>query len=234
MLVFTFFLAALFGGGGAIPEEALSEARRLMVAEHLAARDIVDPAVLAAMGRVPRHKFMRPGDEPFAYGDHPYPIGEGQTISQPYIVALMTQLAEIKPGDRVFEVGAGSGYAAAVYAECGAQVFAVELIPELAARARANLDATGYGTVEVRAGDGFAGWPEHAPFQAILLTCAAPRVPEPLIQQLAEGGRLIAPIGDTWQELIRYRKRDGALVAEPGIAVRFVPMRGEIEKPPAK
>jgi len=232
MLAFPILLASLFSAPPD-PEAAFADARERMVAEQIAARGVADPLVLASMRRVPRHRFMRPGDEIFAYGDHPYPIGEGQTISQPYIVALMAELAELTGRERVLEIGAGSGYGAAVLAGCAAAVYSVELIPALAERARATLAATGHATVEVTCGDGFLGRPEAAPFDAILLTCAAPRIPEPLAAQLAEGGRLVAPVGMFDQSLVRYRKRGGVLAAEPGIPVRFVPMRGIIEGPAA-
>ncbi len=232
MLAFPILLASLFSAPPD-PEAAFNEARERMVEEQVAGRGIADPLVLASMRRVPRHRFMRPGDERFAYGDHPYPIGEGQTISQPYIVALMAELAELTGRERVLEIGAGSGYGAAVLAGCAAAVYSVELLPSLAERARATLEATGHANVEVTAGDGFLGRPDAAPFDAILLTCATPRIPGPLAAQLAEGGRLIAPVGTTDQTLVRHRKQGGVLIAEPGLPVRFVPMRGIIEGKPA-
>ena len=166
-----------------------------MVARQLQRRDITDPRVLVAMGTVPRHRFVPEAMVSRAYGDYPLPIGEDQTISQPYIVALMTQWAEVAPGDRVLEVGTGSGYQAAVLAELTDKVFSIEIRPELARQAAARLKDLGYGRVQVASGDGYQGWPEAAPFDAILVTAAAPRVPPALTAQLKEGGRLVIPLG---------------------------------------
>ncbi|MCB9706372.1 MAG: protein-L-isoaspartate(D-aspartate) O-methyltransferase [Myxococcales bacterium] len=204
------------------------EERDRMVDEQLAPREIRSPAVLAAMRKVPRHLFVPADQTRFAYGDHPLPIGYDVTISQPYIVALMSQLAEVKPGDRVLEIGTGSGYQAAILAELGAEVYSIEIIEPLASEARARLEALGYGDrVHVRNGDGYGGWPEEAPFAAILLTAAPPRVPPPLREQLAIGGRLVAPVGTFVQSLIVLtRTRRGYRQREEGL-VRFVPMTGE-------
>jgi protein-L-isoaspartate(D-aspartate) O-methyltransferase len=201
-------------------------AREEMVARQLQGRDITDPRVLAAMAKVPRHLFVPERLASQAYGDHPLPIGSGQTISQPYIVALMSQWAEVKPGDRVLEVGTGSGYQAAVLAELTDQVFTIELLPELAREAAGRLAALGYSRVQVTCGDGYQGWPEKAPFAAILVTAAAPRVPGALGAQLAEGGRLVIPLGtpQTSQILVRFRKVQGKLQEETGVPVRFVPL----------
>lgn len=207
-----------------------TQARRDMVEHQLIGRDITDEAVLSAMRRVPRERFVTSGDEPLAYGDHPLPVGHGATISQPYIVALMTQLARVTPGERVLDVGTGSGYQAAVLAEMGADVYGIEVVPELAERAADDLRAAGYPNVHVRAGDGYHGWPEAAPFAAIIVAAAAPALPRPLTDQLAPGGRLVIPVGRFVQELLVIEKRPGGeLHAETVIPVRFVPMVGDVE-----
>lgn len=208
-----------------------TEARQRMVDDQLAGRDITDSSVLSAMRRVPRHRFVAPEQRRFAYADHPLPIGHGATISQPYIVALMTQLARVEPGDRVLDVGTGSGYQAAVLAEMGAEVYSVEIVPELAEGAGALLRELGYTGVQVRAGDGYAGWPERAPFDAILVAAAAPTLPRPLTEQLAVGGRLVIPVGRGAQELMVLEKRPhGDLHTEQVLPVRFVPMTGAVER----
>jgi protein-L-isoaspartate(D-aspartate) O-methyltransferase len=208
--------------------------RQLMVAQQLKARDIIDPRVLAAMGKVPRHRFVPEDLRSLAYEDHPLPIGLGQTISQPYIVALMTQWAEVKPGEKVLEVGTGSGYQAAVLAELTDRVFSIELLPELAEAARNRLRDLGYGRVQVRSGDGYQGWPEEAPFDAILVTATAPEVPSALKEQLKEGGRLVIPVGPpgSVQELLHLRKVKGELREEQRVPVRFVPLvkPGEVKR----
>ena len=211
------------------PADAYAAERAAMVRTQLAARDITDQRVLDAMGRVPRHRFVLRGYEDQAYADRPLPIRGGQTISQPYIVALMTQLAKVKAGDRVLDIGTGSGYQAAVLAEIGADVASIEIVPELAAEAKARL-AELYPKVIVRTGDGYRGWPERAPFQAVILAAAAPRVPQPLIDQLALGGRLVLPLGDgLGQELLVITKQeDGSTARETVAPVMFVPMTGEV------
>jgi protein-L-isoaspartate(D-aspartate) O-methyltransferase len=202
------------------------EARQAMVARQLQRRDITDPRVLIAMGTVPRHRFVPESLASQAYEDHPLPIGSGQTISQPYIVALMTQWAEVHPGDQVLEVGTGSGYQAAVLGELTDRVFSIELRPELARQAAARLKELGYGRVRVKSGDGYLGWPEEAPFDAILVTAAAPRVPQALETQLKEGGRLVIPLEDPYggQTLVRFRKVQGKLIEEASLPVSFVPL----------
>lgn len=207
-------------------EDRYALERRRMVAEQLQGRDITDPRVLAAMGKVPRHRFVPENLAPLAYNDHPLPIGSGQTISQPYIVALMTQWAEVKPGDKVLEVGTGSGYQAAVLAEITDQVFSIELKPELANAAEIRLKALGYEGINLRTGDGYQGWPEEAPFDAILVTATAPEVPQAFEEQLKEGGRLVIPVGhpDSVQQLLRLRKVKGELKEEKRLPVRFVPL----------
>ena len=188
-----------------------------------------DAAVLAALRAVPRHRFVPAPQAREAYADHPLPIGHGQTISQPYIVALMTEQAQLKPDDVVLEVGTGSGYQAAVLAEIVAQVYTIEIVEPLAHQAARDLAAAGYSRVEVRAGDGYAGWPEHAPFDAILVTAAPDHVPEPLKAQLAVGGRMVLPVGPDGgiQELIVLEKQpDGRLDRTVVMPVRFVPFTG--------
>jgi protein-L-isoaspartate(D-aspartate) O-methyltransferase len=206
--------------------ENFQQARQAMVSRQLQGRDITDLRVLAAMGRVPRQRFVPEALASQAYGDYPLPIGLGQTISQPYIVALMTQWAEVRPGDKVLEVGTGSGYQAAILAELTDKVFTIELLPELARQAAARLKALGYGGVQVKCGDGYQGWPEEAPFEAILVTAAADRVPEALKKQLAEGGRLVIPLGPAGgaQTLVRWAKIKGKLMKEASLPVMFVPL----------
>ena len=189
----------------------------------------LEPAVIAALRSVPRHAFVPEWQQDLAYGNHPLPIGAGQTISQPYIVAIMSQLLGVGQGDRVFELGTGSGYQAAVLAAMGVEVYTVEIVPELAERARETLDSLGYDKVQVRAGDGWLGWPEAAPFDGIIVTAAAPRIPEPLVEQLKTGGRLVIPVGqpDGVQQLVVYEKEpSGELVGRHHLPVRFVPVTG--------
>ncbi len=208
------------------------EGRQRLVSEQIESRGVTDPRVLAAMRTVPRHEFVPREQRPLAYEDHPLPIGHGQTISQPYIVAAMTELAQVRPGSKVLEIGTGSGYQAAVLAEIGADVYTIEIIPELAESADATLKRLGYH-VHVRAGDGYQGWPEHAPFDAILVTAAPPRVPEPLKQQLTVGGRLVIPVGDFYQELLVLTRLPEGFQHRSVFPVRFVPMTGEVQKDPA-
>lgn len=215
-------------------DEARQAARgREMVDTQLVARGIRDPAVLAAMGRVPRHAFVPASERAWAYEDGPLPIGDGQTISQPYVVAFMTEAAAITPGMKVLEIGTGSGYQAAVLAEVGARVWSIEIVPTLADRARATLLGLGYGDrVTLRTGDGYRGWPEVAPFDRILLTAAPERVPEPLRAQLAVGGRMVLPVGPSEAQalVILDKLADGGWREEEAFPVRFVPMTGEAER----
>jgi protein-L-isoaspartate(D-aspartate) O-methyltransferase len=182
------------------------------------------------MRAVPRHRFVPEAWRRFAYSDQPLPIGEEQTISQPYIVALMTELLSLRPGDKVLEIGTGSGYQAAVLAEITDQVYSIEIIESLAESAAERLGQLGYDKVQVRAGDGYRGWPEEAPFDAIIVTAAPDHVPEPLLAELAPGGRLVIPVGSFFQELKRITRRaDGTFREESVLPVRFVPMTGEAE-----
>ncbi|MDA8388649.1 MAG: protein-L-isoaspartate(D-aspartate) O-methyltransferase [Nitrospiraceae bacterium] len=202
--------------------------RRRMVAGQLAARGIKDERVLAAMEKVPRHLFTAPEYAEMAYDDMALPLGDGQTISQPYMVAVMTELLALRGGEKVLEVGTGSGYQAAVLAELAAEVYTVEYRPELAERAKRKLDGLGYGNIRSMAADGSAGWPEGAPYQGILVTAAAPDVPPPLIEQLDEGGRLVIPLGSRGsQRLLMAVKRQGRLVKEYHTFCVFVPLLGQ-------
>jgi len=202
-------------------------AREAMVQEQIAARKVKNAAVLAAMRRVPRHKFMPENVRRFAYDDRPVPIGMAQTISQPYIVALMTELAAVGRGSRVLEIGTGSGYQAAVLAELGADVYSIEILAPLRERAVEILAQLGYAQVKTRVGDGYLGWPEAAPFDAIIVTAAPARVPELLKQQLKVGGRLVLPVGKVDQELEIITRTTAGFSEEGVIPVRFVPMTGK-------
>jgi protein-L-isoaspartate(D-aspartate) O-methyltransferase len=205
--------------------------RLRMVEEQIHCRGIDDPAVLAALSRVPRHLFVPGAGSPEAYADTPLPIGYGQTISQPYIVALMSSLLAVKPGDRVLEIGTGSGYQAAVLAELGAEVWTLEIVEPLGEQARQTLAGLGYRNVHVRVGDGYRGWPEQAPFDGIIVTAAPPQIPKPLLDQVKAGGHIVLPVGETWQDLLVLTKRpDGAFDQRTVLPVRFVPMTGEAQR----
>jgi len=208
----------------AAAEDPLAAARARMVAETIAARGVKDPRVLAAMRKVPRHDFVPADARSRAYDDGPVPIGHGQTASQPYVVAVMTELAELGPRSRVLEIGTGSGYQAAVLAEVAGEVYSIELLEPLAASARRTLERLGYGRIHLRRGDGYRGWPEAAPFDAIVVTAAPPEVPKALLDQLAIGGRLVVPVGTTEQELeVHQRTAEGVRVKKV-FPVTFVPM----------
>lgn len=208
------------------PQEERARQQRLeMVRSHLMDRDITDKDVLSAMGRVKRHLFVAEDQQSMAYDDHPLPIGHGQTISQPYIVALMTQLARPTADARALDVGTGSGYQAAVLAEIVDQVYSIEIVCPLADQARERLQALGYDNVEVRCGDGYEGWPDQAPFDVIIVAAAPDHVPQPLVDQLAPGGRLVIPVGGFDQELMLIEKtQDGSLRHRTVAPVRFVPL----------
>ena len=210
-------------------EDPFAVAREQMVDRQLAARGIRDERVLAAMRRVPRHELVPERERPHAYEDRPLPIGHGQTISQPYVVAAMSEAVGLSGGEKVLEIGTGSGYQAAVLAELSATVYSIELEPELAERARKDLTRLGYTRVHVRAGNGYHGWPEQAPFDAIVVTAAPDHVPPALLEQLAVGGRMVLPVGSFDQELVLIRKDEDGVHRESLMGVRFVPMRGEHE-----
>jgi protein-L-isoaspartate(D-aspartate) O-methyltransferase len=235
------WLTGLSGRGTAAPvlvstgADPLAVARQQMVSSQLvsAGRGITNARVIAAMAKVPRHEFVPRSLRSEAYDDRPLPIGSGQTISQPFIVAFMTEQLEPKPTDRVLEVGTGSGYQAAVLAELVARVYTIEIVEELAERAAADLKRLGYTNVQVRGGDGYKGWPEAAPFDSIIVTCAPERVPQPLVDQLKDGGRIIIPIGPLWnQDLVLLRKQGGKLERHAVLPVRFVPMTGKAQAKP--
>ncbi len=212
-------------------EPEFLEARKRMLIHHLHGRDITDSAVLRAMGRVPRQLFVSEPLRELAYADHPLPIGHEQTISQPYIVALMTQLAQPSPESRALDIGTGSGYHAAVLAEICKEVYSIEIIKPLAEEAEKRLQSLGYTNITVRHGDGYRGWPEKAPFHVIIVAAAPDHVPQPLVDQLAPGGRLVLPVGRFYQQLLVVEKQlDGTVRRIPSVPVSFVPMTGEAER----
>ncbi len=227
LLSYTLGLVCIWG---TIAEaDALKEARMRLVADTIEARGVGDPDVLDAMRRVERHLFIPENQVAHAYEDRPVPIGHGQTISQPYIVALMTEIVKPQSDFRVLEIGAGSGYQAAVLAELVDHVYTVEIVPPLAEWAKERLDLAGYTNVTVRHADGFYGWEEHAPFDAIVVTAAAPHIPPPLLEQLREGGRMIIPVGSRFrtQQLVLVEKKDGSFNTRNIMPVRFVPFTRE-------
>ncbi|MBI2845224.1 MAG: protein-L-isoaspartate(D-aspartate) O-methyltransferase [Chloroflexi bacterium] len=233
LILSVFLLAGCAPAGRSTPaatpdDEAYAEEREAMVANQIAARGVSDELVLAAMRAVPRHEFVPDEYLGQAYDDHPLPIGFGQTISQPYIVALMTELLQIEPGDSVLEVGTGSGYQAAVLAEITDQVYTVEIIPELASSAEESLRRLGYTQVIVANLDGYYGWEEYAPFDAIIVTAAPDHIPSALVQQLKDGGRLVIPVGPpgAYQTLWQIIKQGEQLVSYNWGPVRFVPLTG--------
>jgi protein-L-isoaspartate(D-aspartate) O-methyltransferase len=224
-------LAASGCGQQAAPVTDFTAQRQRMVTEQLKARGISDDRVLAAMDKVPREEFVPADVKASSYADQALPIGQGQTISQPYVVAFMTEQLRLSSSDRVLEIGTGSGYQAAILAELVAEVYSIEIIEPLAKMAEATLQRLGYTSIQVKAGDGYKGWPERAPFDAITVTCAPDHVPQPLIDQLKEGGRMIIPVGGFGdQELYLLEKKNGELQRRAVLPVRFVPMTGEAEK----
>ncbi len=200
-----------------------------MVKDQIEQRDVKDDRVLNAMRKVPRHEFVPEHLQKYAYADEPLPIGEDQTISQPYIVAYMTEQLELKATDNILEIGTGSGYQAAVLAEIADSVFTIEIVDVLAKRAELTLKKLGYKNIMVKSGDGYKGWPEHAPFDKIIITAAPTRIPQPLVEQLKIGGRLILPLGDYSQDLVLIQKNEAGVTQRKLLPVRFVPMTGEIE-----
>jgi protein-L-isoaspartate(D-aspartate) O-methyltransferase len=238
-LAISFVLASLgcgAGGGGRVstmsqPDDPYRAAREAMVAEQIEARGIRDPAVLAAMRHVPRHRFVPPELAAHAQIDRPLPIGHQQTISQPYIVAAMTEHLAPRRDMRVLEIGTWSGYQAAVLAECVREVYTIEILPELGRQAAALLAELGYENVHVRIGDGYDGWPEEAPFDAIVVTAAPPKIPQPLLDQLAVGGRLVIPVGEASEaELLVITRTPHGFEQRKAEAVRFVPMTGKAQE----
>ncbi len=218
------------GPGGAFQVQdmgAMTRLRHEMVRRQIEGRGVRDRAVLAAMRRVPRHEFVPRPFAGLAYLDQPVPIGHGQTISQPYIVAFMAEAAAIEPGDRVLEIGTGSGYGAAVLAELAGDVYTIEIVSALADQARRVLQRLGYTNVHVRTGNGWLGWQEHAPYDAIVVTAAPDRVPPALVEQLAMGGVIVVPVGDAVQTLRVLRKDESGLTEVASLPVRFVPLVGE-------
>ncbi len=208
------------------PKENFKGMREKMVEIQIKARGVKDPRVLSALFKVERHRFVPEECLDSAYADQPLPIGEGQTISQPYIVALMTDLLDLKGNEKILEIGTGSGYQAAVLAELAKEVYTIEIVERLASTAKNRLLELGYQNIKVKAGDGYLGWPEAAPFDAIIITCAPDHIPGPLVEQLREGGRMVVPVGTYSQELKKLVKRSGKIETTDVIPVIFVPMTG--------
>ncbi|MBP9142877.1 MAG: protein-L-isoaspartate(D-aspartate) O-methyltransferase [Thermoanaerobaculia bacterium] len=208
--------------------------RRQQMVEVVRDRGVSDARVLDAMGQVPRHLFVPEKVRPQAYEDFPLPIGSQQTISQPYIVALMTSLLDLKGGERVLEIGTGSGYQAAVLSKVAGEVYTIEILGALSEGARKAIDGLGYDNIHFRVGDGYAGWPEAAPFDGILVTAAPEKVPQPLLDQLKVGGKLVIPVGSFFQDLLVYTRTANGIERKNVAPVRFVPMTGEAQKPPPR
>ena len=223
---------AATGSGQQVPSAVdFAAQRRQMVDQQLKPRGIKDERVLAAMAKVPREEFVPADQRADAYQDGPLPIGYDQTISQPYIVAFMTEQLRLKPGDRVLEIGSGSGYQAAILADLVADVYTIEIVDALAKTAEATLQRLGYKNVHLKVGDGYKGWPEEAPFDAIIVTCAPDKVPQPLVDQLKDGGRMVIPVGERFaQQLYLLEKKNGQLKESATLPVRFVPMLREQKK----
>lgn len=226
--VLLIFLLFFHCTGSPQPSEEFKKQREQMVKWQIEARGVTDKRVLDAMRKVERHLFVPSELAAYAYADQPLPVGYNQTISQPYIVAFMTEALKLSPTSKVLEIGTGSGYQAAVLAELCDSVFSVEIVNELGTKAKALLKSLNYNNVFIRIGDGYQGWPEYAPFDAIIVTCAPTHVPEPLKEQLIEGGKMIIPVGETnYQELILLVKKKGRLIQQSVLPVRFVPMVDE-------
>ncbi len=211
-------------------EDQFTQMRNEMVKRQILARGVKDTLVINAMKNVPRHLFVAERDRNFAYNDEARAIGEGQTISQPYIVAFMTEELHVKPGDRVLEIGTGSGYQASVLAQIADSVYSIEIIEELAERAKQKIENLGYKNIIVKQGDGYLGWPEEAPFDAIIVTAAPQTIPPLLLEQLKVGGRMILPVGKYVQELVVISKNEGGHNMDSVLPVRFVPMTGQIQE----
>jgi protein-L-isoaspartate(D-aspartate) O-methyltransferase len=230
ILLYSCFPAAIFSNSHLLQENNFNadnrfEAKRMLMMEYqLRRRGIKDEKVLEAMSKIPRHQFVNPDWIDFAYSDRPLPIGYHQTISQPYIVAYMTEAAEISANDKVLEIGTGCGYQAAVLGELAKEVYTIEIIPELASNARQTLKRLGYQNIEVKTGNGYQGWNEHAPYNAIVVTAAPESIPESLIEQLALNGKMVIPVGKWYQEIIVLTKTPDGVIAHETIPVRFVPM----------
>ena len=233
LIVFCLMVFSCCVGRRGEEKKGFEEKRKAMVSEQIEERGIKDRRVLEAMEKVPRHRFVPEKYRTFAYEDSPLPIGEGQTISQPYIVALMTECLNLEGDEKVLEVGTGSGYQAAILSELVDGVYTIEILEPLAKRAEELLKNLGYRNVKVKCGDGYLGWEEYAPFDGIIVTCAPDHIPQPLIDQLAEGGRMVIPVGEIHfpQVLKLIEKREGKLIVQNVVPVRFVPMIGEeVEK----
>ena len=211
-------------------DDPYKKKRHEMVERQIVSRGVQDTLVLSAMKKVQRHRFVPDNVRPYAYYDEPLPIGYEQTISQPYIVAYMTESLGLKGGEKVLEVGTGSGYQAAVLAEIAGDVYTIEIVEPLAERAKKILEKEGYDNLHCRYGDGYRGWPEAAPFDAIIITAAPPKVPDPLLDQLVEGGRMVVPVGTWYQELLLITKTKKGFEKKRLIPVRFVPMTGEVQE----
>jgi protein-L-isoaspartate(D-aspartate) O-methyltransferase len=207
-----------------------TEERESMVKSQIEARGVKDTLVLSAMRKVPRHLFVPQNWRDQSYSDGPLPIGEGQTISQPYIVALMTELLNLKGDEKVLEIGTGSGYQAAILAEIAKEVYTIEIVCSLAEKAEKRLKEMGYRNIIVKCADGYQGWKEHAPFDGVIVTAAPDHIPQPLVDQLKVGGRLVIPVGEVFQELMVVIKTETGIKKMNAIPVRFVPMTGEAEK----
>ena len=207
------------------------EKRWQMVENQIISRGIQDSKLIQAMIKLPRHRFIPENLREYAYGDNPIPIGMEQTISQPYIVALMTEVLKLKEGEKVLEVGTGSGYQTAILAEMGCEVYTIEILEGLVEKARKVLESLGYKNIHYKVGDGYSGWAEHAPYDAIIVTAAPDHIPQPLIEQLRVNGRMVIPVGDQYQELILIKKREKGVEMKTVTPVRFVPMTGEAQKP---
>lgn len=217
-------MASVVPQGTARGDERFDRLRHAMVDRQLRARGIGNGAVLAAMAKVPRHRFVRETDLELAYSDTPLPIGYAQTISQPFIVAYMSEALDVAPADKVLEIGTGSGYQAAILGELARDVYTIEIVPELAERARTLLQELGYRNVHVRTGDGYQGWPDVQPFDGIIVTAAPDHVPEPLVRQLAPNGRMVIPVGRGDQKLVVISRTPEGLVRKETLDVRFVPL----------